>query len=153
MPSVSRVMIRAALIWQGLGALIGALLLAAKVGAASGLVWALREAHIHILLAGWLVQFAIGVAFWIMPRHDAVGNRGDPWRAWAGCSALNLALALVVVAAALAGSATHILLALAGALYTAAFVLLVSAIWPRVLPFRNLPRPERSPHSKSEDNL
>lgn len=147
MPPLSRAMVRAALIWQGLGFLVGSLMLAAKAGAAPGQLLALRDAHVHILLAGWLVQFAAGVAYWIMPRHDAAGDRGDPRPMLAGALALNagVALTLLIGAGRALGADLSALAVLAGALYAAGFVLPVAHLWPRVLPFRNLPRPGREP--------
>jgi photosystem II stability/assembly factor-like uncharacterized protein len=44
-----------------------------------------------MLLVGWMVQLAYGVAFWILPRLDASGNRGKVWLVWVCYGALVLA--------------------------------------------------------------
>jgi len=138
MPTLTVRMVRAALLWQGLGFSLGGLVLAEKGLGLLPWIWALRGAHIHILLMGWLVQLATGVAYWILPRFDAAGSRGDERPIWAAYRALNLG----VVLAALAGPLGLAPLALAaGALYALAGALLVRHLWRRVLAFRNLPRP------------
>lgn len=49
--------------------------------------------HVELLLVGWLVQLALGVAYWILPR--AAGRRPGAWAAWggAGCVAAGVAAA------------------------------------------------------------
>jgi hypothetical protein len=59
-----------------LGVLIGGLLLANKALPFWPWLWRLRAAYIQLLLLGWTVQFAFGVAFWILPRLMASGDRG-----------------------------------------------------------------------------
>lgn len=36
-------------------------------GATLGSAWG--EVHAHILFVGWFVQFAIGIAYWLLPRR------------------------------------------------------------------------------------
>ncbi len=140
MPTLTVRMVRAALLWQGLGFCLGGLVLAEKGLGWLPWVWALRDAHIHILLVGWLVQLASGVAYWILPRFDAAGSRGDERPVQAAFVALNAG----VVLAALAAPVGLAPLALAaGALYALAGALLVGHLWRRVLAFRTLPRPGR----------
>jgi hypothetical protein len=138
MPGVTVSMVRAALLWQGLGFSLGGLLLLAKGAQAFPWIWALRSAHIHMLLMGWLVQLAVGVAYWILPRFDAAGSRGDPRTIWLAVAALNLGVALAAVATPL-GLAP--LMLAAGLLYALAGVLFIAKLWPRVLALRTPPRP------------
>ena len=77
MPRLSRLMIRTALVWLALGYTIGGLLLLNKGVPMLPWLWTLRYTHVHLLLIGWNVQFACGVAFWILPRLDASGARGS----------------------------------------------------------------------------
>src|SRR6266508_673058 len=76
MPRLSQLMIRTALLWLAIGYSVGGLVLLNK--GLSLLPWlcALRAAHIHMLLVGWTVQPACGLAFWILPRLAARGTRG-----------------------------------------------------------------------------
>jgi hypothetical protein len=148
MPRLTQIMVRAALLWQALGFSVGALVLATKGGQAPDWLFGLREAHIHMLLAGWLVQLTAGMAYWILPRHDAAGDRGDPRPLVAACAALNLAALLALAHGLLAAARLPLpapvgLLPLAGE--AAAFLLLAAHTWGRALPFRTLPRPAHSP--------
>ncbi len=85
-------MIRASLLYMLAGFTLGALMLGAK-GFAPGSAWLrLRALHVDLLLLGWVVQLAMGVAYWILPRIR--GRRGRPWAAWSAFWLLNLALAI-----------------------------------------------------------
>lgn len=142
MPRLTVWMVRTALLWQGLGFSLGALVLAEKGLGRLPWLWMLRGAHIQILLMGWLVQLAAGVAYWILPRFDAAGSRGDARPLWVAYAALNLGVALAALTTPL-GLAPLALVA--GALYALAGVLLVPHLWRRVLAFRTLPRPGSGP--------
>ncbi|GIV95957.1 MAG: hypothetical protein KatS3mg057_0614 [Herpetosiphonaceae bacterium] len=119
MPAISRYAIRAALVHLALGVTIGALLLANKALPFAPWIWSLLPAHIHMLLIGWTVQLAFGVAFWILPRLSAEGDRGSPVLSWLIVAGLNGGVTLAVLAdlLRLLGS-----IALPGPLELAAFV-------------------------------
>lgn len=138
MPRLSQLMVRAALLWQALGVTLGGLMLAGKAVPMPGWVWVTRPGHPHILLVGWLAQLACGVAFWVLPRLDAAGNRGDERPAWAAALALNLGVALAAFGPPLGLGWSGLA---AAALYAVAGVAFVVHAWPRVLPFRAVPRP------------
>lgn len=89
MPRLSQLMIRTALVWLTLGSTIGGVLLLNKGIPLLPWLWTLRFTHVHLLLVGWTVQFACGVAFWILPRLDAGGARGDERLVWVCYGALN----------------------------------------------------------------
>lgn len=125
MPRTSAWYVRAALIYLALGWTLGALLLGVKgTGAVAGL-WLLRPLHVELLLVGWMAQFAVGVATWILPRTAAAP-------AWplvpalvllnAGVWLAGLAAPLGVAPALLAGRACEL----------AAFLLLARHLLPRV---------------------
>lgn len=145
MPLVSQVMIRTALLQLALGSGVGGLLLAEKGLSVAPWLWALRPGHIQMLLVGWLVQLACGVAIWILPRLDSTGDRGNLGLAWLCYGALNGGVALAALhtplSLALGSGGLGWLPALAGALYAVAAVAAVAHLWRRVLPFRSLPRP------------
>ena len=143
-------MIRTALIWLGLGFSAGGLVLLSKGLLALPWLWALRGSHIHMLLVGWVVQLACGVAYWILPRLDAQGSRGDERVVWGCYVALNAGAGLGAMAGPLAlvpAAARFVaaMLVAAGALDLVAALLFLRNAWPRVVPFRALPRPPRSP--------
>jgi len=140
-------MIRTALLWLAIGYSLGGLVLLTKGLSLWPWLWALRTGHIHILLVGWTVQLACGVAFWILPRLDARGSRGDERLVWGCYVALNGGVVcgalhdpLVALAA---WSGWWALLPLMGLLYVVAAVLFALHAWPRVVSFRVLPRPAR----------
>ena len=147
MPRLSQLMIRTALLWLAIGYSVGGLVLLNKGLPLLPWLWTLRAAHIHMLLVGWTVQLAGGVAFWILPRLDAQGTRGDERLVWGCYVALNSGVALgalhdpLVTLAAWAGWAA--LPPLMGLLYVVAAALFVRHAWPRVVSFRALPRPAR----------
>ncbi len=133
MPRLSIWMIRTALLHLAIGFAIGALLLAERGVALSTLIPRLRPAHAELLLLGWTVQLAMGVAFWILPRFRSGAERGNERPAWLAYGLLNAG----VVSAALGGAG----FAWAGlqfwgrcaeALAAAAFAV---HAWPRVKPF------------------
>jgi len=140
-------MIRTALLWLAIGYSLGGLVLLNKGLPLLPWLWTLRVAHIHILLVGWTVQLACGVAFWILPRLDARGTRGDERLVWGCYAALNSGVVLGALHDPLAALATwpgwSVLLPLMGLLYLLATVLFVIHAWPRVVSFRALPRPAR----------
>lgn len=147
MPSLSRLLVRTALIWLALGYAIGGLLLSQKGYPIANWIWSLRYTHVHILLVGWTVQLATGVAFWILPRLDTSGSRGDERPVRWFYRALNSGVALAALhdpLAALAPAAQvwlRAMLVLAGLMYLAAAALFVRHAWPRIVAFRLLPRP------------
>src|SRR5690606_2375409 len=89
MPRLTQLMVRCALIWLAAGYTVGGLLLAEKGAGLLPWAWALRLSHVHMLLAGWMFQLAFGVAFWILPRLDAAGSRGDERPVYVAWVALN----------------------------------------------------------------
>jgi hypothetical protein len=95
-------------------------------------LWRLLPAHIEFLLLGWTMQFAMGIAYWILPRFGAAGIRGRESAAWASFILLNAGVLLAGLGPVFNASP---LLALLGRLAevgsAAAFVL---HAWPRVKP-------------------
>jgi heme/copper-type cytochrome/quinol oxidase subunit 1 len=130
-PRLSVWMIRTALLALTAGATLGALLLAAP-GIAGVIRW--RPLHAELLLVGWTVQLAFGVAYWILPRFRSGPERGPEALGWAAFALVNLGILLVGLGrsvagwemAALAGRGAEGLAALAFAAHA----------WPRVKPFR-----------------
>ncbi|HEY3310674.1 MAG TPA: hypothetical protein VGK00_03445 [Anaerolineales bacterium] len=89
MPRLSRFFIRAALIYLFLGFTFGGLILANKGIPFAPLLWALLPVHIEFLISGWLTQLALGVVFWILPRHPVGPPRGDERWSWVAFGLIN----------------------------------------------------------------
>lgn len=131
MPRFSRWAARLALAYLVLGFTFGGLLLSNKGVTYAPALWRLRPAHIEFLLVGWMVQLALGVAHWIIPRFRG-GKFGRVQLAWLALGLLNGGILLASFGALLglpawallAGRALEALAALAYLLY----------IWPRVRP-------------------
>ena len=105
MPSVSAWAVRAALGWLFIGALIGALILMrTPLGVPAWGAWI--PAHAEIMLVGWTMQLAFGVAHWILPRR-AVAPAGDGRGAMLPVAlvivALNLGVILVILGSPVVG--------------------------------------------------
>ena len=76
MPPASARLQRTALLYLVVGIAIGATLLAAK-GLGFTLPYVpLMLLHAELLLVGWLLQFTMGVAHWMLPKHAAGPERG-----------------------------------------------------------------------------
>lgn len=129
MPKLSVWLVRASLAYLLTGTAIGALLLAQKGIPYDARVWALFPVHMEFLLAGWLMQLAMGVAFWILPRFSTANPRGESRLVLAAFLLLNAGIGLAVLqalfAAALPGGRV---------LEAAAVVLFITASWRRVKP-------------------
>lgn len=89
MPRLSVWLIRASLLYLLLGLFFGALLLAQKGFPFYTPVWYLLPLHMEFLLMGWLIQLAMGVAFWIIPRFSGGSSRGAVNLVWFSFALLN----------------------------------------------------------------
>ncbi|ABU59832.1 heme-copper oxidase family protein [Roseiflexus castenholzii] len=143
MPRVSVFMIRTALIHLALGAFVGGMLLADKGLHLWSWFWTLRAGHVHLMLLGWTVQFACGVAIWILPRLDAAGTRGALWLAWVCYGALNGGVLLATLSAPFAGMVGREriawMLPVAGVLFVAGIAAFIGHGWRRIRPFGAVP--------------
>jgi hypothetical protein len=130
MPRLSVWFVRASIVYLVLGFIFGALMLAEKGIPYMPLAWALLPVHIEFLMAGWLLQLALGVAFWILPRLSPGPPRGDERLVWSAFFTINAGIILVAAqlwapAAAFPGRALEVL----------GVLLFVSASWGRVRAF------------------
>ncbi len=67
MPATSRLYVRASLLYLGLGAVLGALLMINRWLFLGAWVYALKASHVQFLIIGWLTQLILGVAWWLFP--------------------------------------------------------------------------------------
>jgi hypothetical protein len=134
MPTVSRWMIRSAMV----ALLLGLGLMAAIAGRSPlGLpawVAALGPGALHLITVGWLTQMVFGVAFWMFPRFSAQSPRGSETLAWTSFVTLNLGLALRVAGEPLAaiGRVVPGLLVAAAVLQLLAAIAFSANTWPRL---------------------
>lgn len=132
MPRLSAFFVRASLIYLSIGFTLGAVLLANKGLLLSPLIWKLLPIHSEVLLIGWLVQLAVGVAYWILPRLSGAEPRGNPTLAWLAFWLINLGIGLVILEAIISFQG----LVLAGRLIELIGVLaFVICSWKRVKTF------------------
>ena len=133
MPTPSRWLIKAALMWL-VGGLILGIVMQLPAASQSPLLRVLWPTYLHSLTVGWLTQLIIGVALWLFPRHSAARPRGSDALGWTAFACLNFGLLLRVLGEprrALGAEVGPVLLlsALAQLVAVTAFVV---NIWPRV---------------------
>ena len=97
MPPLSIWFVRTALAYLALGITFGALLLANKGAPFAPALWRLRGAHVELLTIGWVVQLALGVAYWIAPRFWEGPPRGNTVGAFLSFALLNGGIWLVAL--------------------------------------------------------
>jgi hypothetical protein len=132
MPHLSQWYVRAAFTYLILGFTFGALMLANKGVPLHPAFWRLLPAHIEFLLFGWVLQFALGVAFWMLPRFWHGPPRGSETGASVAFISLNLGVWLVVLGTVFAWPAVTV--TLGRLLELLAVVAFASHIWPRIVP-------------------
>lgn len=130
MPRLSVWLIRMALAYLLAGFTVGALLLANKGAPFAPWIWRWRPAHIELLLVGWIVQLAMGVAYWILPRFQQ--QRGNTPAAWAAFVLLNTGVLVATVAVPFGLPAQQI--AVGRLLQVCAALAFALNAWPRVKP-------------------
>ena len=90
MPKLTVWFVRTALAYLSIGFLAGAVLLINRGVPIGAPVARLLPLHIEFLLMGWMVQLALGVAFWILPRFRTGPERGREGIAYLSYVLLNL---------------------------------------------------------------
>ncbi len=131
MPRLSVWFVSFSLIHLFLGFTIGGLILANKGFPFAPWIWNLLPAHMEFLLLGWMVQLAMGVAFWILPRFRSKPPRGNVNFVWSAFGLLNAGIVMVVIQPFISMS----WLALTGRfLETSSVLLFVFSSWQRVKP-------------------
>lgn len=133
MPFLSLILIRAALVYLTIGFTLGGLILINKAVPFQPALWRLLPLHIEITLVGWIIQFVIGAAYWMLPRLNQPRPRGSEAPVWGTIICLNGGIWLAGVATFVSSPFP---LDIAGrVLEFAAIVLFAVHAWPRVRPF------------------
>jgi hypothetical protein len=110
MPIPSRVFVKASILYFGLGAILGALMLINRTIPLGAWVAYVRISHVQLLIVGWLTQLIMGVGWWLLPplriglRPNSIlpvrrgqTQRGSEPLFWATFVALNLGILLRAV--------------------------------------------------------
>jgi hypothetical protein len=122
-------MVRTSLLQLGIGFTAGMALLFNKGIPFDPLIWRLLPIHIELLLLGWTMQLAMGVAFWILPRFSTAPRHGNERLGWLAYLLLNSGLTMFVADVWLDGA----WLSFVGrTLELSAVVCFSVMIWPRV---------------------
>lgn len=132
MPRLSVYFVRTSLIYLLLGLTLGGLMLVNKGLMISAMLWSLLPLHIEFAFVGWMLQLAMGVAFWILPRHPKGPPRGDERLSWAALLSINVGILCLVIDYFLQTSAFLVVGRTAELLGLALFVL---GNWRRIKPF------------------
>ena len=149
MPTTSRVFVKASIVYFGVGAVLGALLLIQRWIPLGSWIAPLRVSHVQTLIAGWLTQLIMGVGWWLFPplamglRLDAPlpvrrgqAQRGSEPLFWATFVCLNAGVLLQAVFGPLYSwtrvEVFNALAGLSGVFLLAAAVAFVANTWQRV---------------------
>ncbi len=129
MPRLTVWFVRASLIYLLAGFTFGALMLAQDGISYYPAIMIVLPIHMEFLLVGWLIQLAMGVAFWIFPRYISGPPRGDVRLVWAAFILLNAGILLAAfqiwfVPALLVGQIAEVM----------AILLFITGLWRRVKP-------------------
>ncbi len=148
MPAASALLVKAAWIWLSAGMGIGLVMAVAKAVGKPVLLTALWPVHVHVLLAGFVLQWIMGIAFWFYPRTAGQGLAPHHRRVIAAWILLNLGIVVRSVSepamSLLPGTPFWPVLFVASAsLQFLAGVLFVSAIWGRIWCSLRLPEGRR----------
>lgn len=133
MPFLSTLLVRSALLWLAAAGLMGALLLAGKGVPMPAWVFRLFPLHAEAMLVGWMVQFAMGVGYWILPKYPRLPERGPAAPVWVAWLLLNGGVLLAGLGRAVGGS-DSVVMAGRGAELLASLAF-AAAAWPRIKPF------------------
>jgi heme/copper-type cytochrome/quinol oxidase subunit 1 len=77
--------------------IIGASMLVHKAYPLHPAIWALLPIHIELLVIGWIVQFTMGTAYWILPRYLKDSSRGNTRMARLMVLLLNIGIIVVIL--------------------------------------------------------
>lgn len=134
MPAPSRWLIRSSFICLLTGMIIGALLLVHKAYPFHPASWSLLPVHIELLVFGWIIQFTMGTAYWILPRYLESTSRGNVKVAILMVVLLHLGMLFVIVD----GLANSLSLVLVGRIMeTTSVFLFVGLHWQRIVTYNS----------------
>ena len=134
MPAQTIWMIRLSLVYLLIAVLLGGLIITHKSIELHPMIWSLLPVHFELAIWGWLVQFVMGTAYWMLPRKLVGKRRGPTTPAWAMVVLFNFGLILLVVGPFLSSLP---LFSMIGRLCIGLSILLFALlIWSRVTTYR-----------------
>lgn len=134
MPAPSRWMIRLSLMYLLSGIGLGSLILIHKAYPLHPALWQLLPVHIEITIFGWIIQFTLGTAYWMLPRFLEGPARGNPLLALSMVALLNLGIIFVIIDSLLPVTFP---LRLAGrSLELISVILFLTLHWNRIVTYR-----------------
>ncbi len=140
MDRLSALMVRSALAWLLAGVVVGAAMVIDREIPGNWRGW-FMPSHVHMLFVGWFLQFALGIAYWLLPRKRSPSRPlGYNERLALGAMvALNTGLLIRVSVEPLeraghASDASFAALSVAAALQVAAVAVFVCQLWSRAGP-------------------
>ncbi|WP_101071732.1 hypothetical protein [Rhodohalobacter barkolensis] len=135
MPSQSIWMIRSSLLYLLLSVSVGTLILIHKVIAVHPFIWALLPAHYEMAIWGWVVQLAMGTAYWMFPKKLSEPRRGPGWAGWLVFGFYNFGLMLLVITTLFQ---THFFVSIASrGLILSSILIFAILMWQRIVTYRH----------------
>lgn len=133
MPAQAIWMIRFSLLYLMVAVVIGGAIFIQKAINIHPAIWSLLPVHYEMAIWGWLVQFLMGTAYWMFPKHIVGTRRGSESLAWTmvllfNCGLILLAISTFVINTAIVG---RVLIVIS----ICQFVILM---WQRVVTYRNV---------------
>jgi hypothetical protein len=128
-------MIRLSLVSLLLSALMGGLILTHKAVPVHPALWGLLPLHYELAIWGWLVQFVMGTAYWMFPRHLKGPGRGSARMAGLMVALYNTGLVLLLLSSLMGSVKTPLALGGRG-LLASAVMLFGGLMWHRVVSYR-----------------
>ncbi|MCG6147635.1 cbb3-type cytochrome c oxidase subunit I [Leptospira levettii] len=75
-------LLRSSLVYFLFGTLLGALLMTQKIFLWDHSLWFFLPIHYSIMVWGFFIQFIMGTAYWMFPKHLSDLPRGSHFQAW-----------------------------------------------------------------------
>jgi hypothetical protein len=136
MPTITRTLIKTALVYLLAGTFLSALWLVQIVVPLHPFLAVLQPTALHLIVVGWLTQLIFGVALWMFPIRSKAQPRGPEAFGWSCYGLLNAGLVLRLIAEPLQSfrpiPALGWVLVLSAVLQVAACWIFVGLIWTRV---------------------
>ena len=136
MPPITRLFIKASLLYLIAALLVGLLLALRETLKLPAIVGGLTPVYFHLFMIGWVTQIIAGVAYWMFPKWSKQRPRGYDALALSTFWLLNVGLLLRVVAepaqTVSAWSGWGWLIVAAALLQWLAGLAFVANTWPRV---------------------
>lgn len=137
MPPISRIFIKAGILFMVLSLLVASLVAAPQSLGLPTWTKALTMTHFHLFVVGWITQIIFGVALWLFPKWSKEQPRGPEWAGWLCFGALNLGLVLRAISetAYMAGAMNSFwswTMTLAAILQWLSALIFALLIWPRL---------------------